>query len=89
MLQIKNGNFDIDIQTSKVVVPEFEYILKNYKPYRTESDHGGKYYNVIVPLKDIEKTNLINNFYTLEKEEIDYKDTVTGLNKVMISKKFL
>lgn len=31
--------------------------------------------------------NLINNFYTLEIEEIDYKDTVTGMNKVMISKK--
>jgi hypothetical protein len=40
-------------------------------------------------LKDIEKMNLINNFYTLEIEEIDYKDTVTGMNKVMISKKFL
>lgn len=88
-MQIKNGNVDINIHTSKVVVPEFEYILKNHKLYRAESAHGGKYYNVIVPLKDIEKTNLINNFYTLEKEEIDYKDTVTGMNKVMISKKFL
>ena len=88
IVQIKNGNVDINIDTSKVVVPEFEYILKNYKPYRTESDHGGKYYNVIFPLKDIEKMNLINNFYTLEKEEIDYKDIVTGMNKVMISKNF-
>lgn len=39
-------------------------------------------------MKDIEKMNLINNFYTLEKEEIDYKDIVTGMNKVMISKNF-
>lgn len=83
IVQIINGNVDINIHTSKVVVPEFEYILKNYKPYRVESDHGGKYYNVIVPLKDIEKMNLINNFYTLEKEEIDYKERVTGMNKIM------